>query len=87
MTEVIVSGKKSVGVGSTIATARRLGRAAEVKAQDETAFEPIRGLPYTHEERMADIRKAEEEYMTSNDFWKEADKRIIKICEQYGILQ
>ena len=30
---------------------------------------------------------AREEYMTSNEFWKEADKRIIKICEQYGVFQ
>ena len=29
----------------------------------------------------------QEEYMTSEEFWKEADKRIIKICEQHGILQ
>ena len=87
MTEVIVSRKKSVGVGSTIATAGRLRRVAEVKVQDEVAFEPIRGLPYTHKERMTDTRKAEEEYLTSNDFWKEADKRIIKICEQYGVFQ
>ena len=28
----------------------------------------------------------QEEYMTSEEFWKEADKRIIKICEQYGVL-
>jgi hypothetical protein len=28
-----------------------------------------------------------EEYMTSKEFWEEADKRIIKICEQYGVLQ
>ena len=28
----------------------------------------------------------QEEYMTSEDFWKEADKRIIKICERYGVL-
>jgi hypothetical protein len=28
-----------------------------------------------------------EEYMTSKDFWEEADKRIIKVCEQYGVLQ
>ena len=27
-----------------------------------------------------------EEYMTSEEFWKEADKRIIKICERYGVL-
>ena len=26
-----------------------------------------------------------EGYMTSEDFWKEADKRIINICKQYGI--
>ena len=26
-------------------------------------------------------------YMTSQEFWEEADKRIIKICEQYGVLQ
>jgi len=28
----------------------------------------------------------QEEYMTSEEFWKEADKRIIKICERYGVL-
>jgi len=27
------------------------------------------------------------EYMTGKDFWEEADKRIIKICKQYGVLQ
>ena len=32
-------------------------------------------------------RSVTEQYMTSTDFWKEADKRIIKVCEQYGILQ
>jgi hypothetical protein len=28
-----------------------------------------------------------DKYMTSKEFWEEADKRIIKICEQHGILQ
>jgi hypothetical protein len=28
----------------------------------------------------------QEEYMTSGDFWKEADKRVIKICERYAPL-
>ena len=28
----------------------------------------------------------QEEYMTSEEFWKEADKRITKICKQYGVL-
>ena len=28
----------------------------------------------------------QEEYLTSEEFWKEADKRIIKICERYGVL-
>jgi len=32
-------------------------------------------------------KAVQEEYMTNTDFWKEADKRIIKVCEQYGILQ
>ena len=27
-----------------------------------------------------------EEYMTSEEFWEEADKRIIRICKQYGVL-
>ena len=25
-------------------------------------------------------------YMTGEDFWKEADKRIIDICKRYGVL-
>jgi hypothetical protein len=29
---------------------------------------------------------APEGYMTSEDFWKEADRRIINVCKQYGIL-
>ena len=29
----------------------------------------------------------QEEYMTSKEFWKEADRRILKICEQYGVFQ
>ena len=28
----------------------------------------------------------QEKYMTSDEFWKEADKRIVKICERYGVL-
>jgi hypothetical protein len=32
-------------------------------------------------------RLAQGDYMTSKEFWEEADKRIIKVCEQYGILQ
>jgi hypothetical protein len=27
-----------------------------------------------------------EEYMTSEDFWKEADNRIMDVCKRYGIL-
>ncbi|MDR3705047.1 MAG: hypothetical protein P4L28_03965 [Paludibacteraceae bacterium] len=26
------------------------------------------------------------EYMTSDEFWKEADKRISKICKDHGVL-
>jgi len=28
----------------------------------------------------------QEDYMTSEEFWQEADKRITKICKQYGVL-
>jgi len=77
MTEAIVSGKKSVGIGSTIATAGRLSRAVKVKVQDEVAFDPVRGLPYTQEERMADIREAEENYaMGQTTTSEELKKRI-----------
>ena len=27
-----------------------------------------------------------EVYMTSEHFWKEADKRIINVCKRYGVL-
>jgi len=30
---------------------------------------------------------APEGFLTSDEFWKEADKRIIKVCKQHGILQ
>jgi len=29
---------------------------------------------------------APEGYMSSEDFWNEADKRIINVCKQYGVL-
>jgi len=25
-------------------------------------------------------------YIYSEEFWKEADKRIVKVCKQYGVL-
>jgi len=28
----------------------------------------------------------QEDYMTSEEFWHEADKRITKICKHYGVL-
>jgi hypothetical protein len=28
----------------------------------------------------------QDEYMTGEEFWKEADSRILKICKQYGVL-
>jgi len=31
-------------------------------------------------------KSAPEGYMTSECFWKEADKRIINVCKQYGVL-
>jgi hypothetical protein len=39
------------------------------------------------EQSVAVDKIVQKEYMTSTEFWKEADKRIIKICEQHGILQ
>ncbi|MDR0506355.1 MAG: hypothetical protein LBH32_06020 [Dysgonamonadaceae bacterium] len=27
-----------------------------------------------------------EEYLSSEDFWKEADKRIFTVCKKYGVL-
>ena len=27
-----------------------------------------------------------EGYMTKEDFWEEADKRIISVCKKYGVL-
>jgi hypothetical protein len=30
---------------------------------------------------------APERYLTHKEFWYEADKRIINICRQYGVLQ
>ena len=39
------------------------------------------------EQPVASNKIVKDEYMTSKEFWKEADKRIIKVCEQYGVLQ
>jgi hypothetical protein len=39
------------------------------------------------EQSFVSDKTIQEEYITSDEFWKEADRRIIKVCEQYGILQ
>jgi len=40
---------------------RQLKGVAEVKIHRETQMQPIPGLPYTHEEKLASITKSEEE--------------------------
>ncbi|MCL2435523.1 MAG: hypothetical protein FWD09_05220 [Lentimicrobiaceae bacterium] len=39
------------------------------------------------EQPMVANKAVQEEYMTSKEFWEEADKRITKVCKQYGVLQ
>ena len=62
MPTMIVNIENSADIRNIAATVRQLKGVAEVKVQKEAEFEPIPGMPYTHEEYMADIRKAEEDY-------------------------
>ena len=38
------------------------------------------------ERKQIKLTEAPEGYMTHNEFWHEADKRIINICKQHGVL-
>jgi hypothetical protein len=61
MTTMIVSIRKNADIGNIAAAVRQIEGVAEVKMQKEIAFEYIPGLSYTHEDRLLDIYKAEED--------------------------
>jgi len=55
----------------------KINGVAKVKMQNEPEFERIPGLAYTREERMADIRRAEEDYAMGRTITsEELEKRI-----------
>jgi len=63
MTTMVVRIEKEANIRSIASAMRLLKGVAEVKVQNEKKFKRIPGLPYTEEERIAAIHKAEEDYV------------------------
>jgi len=61
MTTMIVSIESGADAGNIALAVRQLKGVAKVEVQTEEAFERIPGLPYTDEERIASLRRAEED--------------------------
>ena len=75
---MIVSIDNSSDVGKIFTAVSRLKGVADVRLQEDTETHSIPGLSYTYEERMKDIRKAEEDYtMGRTVTTEELKKRII----------
>jgi hypothetical protein len=69
--------ENSADIINIAATVRQFKGVTEIKMQKETELDYIPGLPYTYEERMTDIRNAEENYaMGQTATLKELKKRI-----------
>ncbi|MCL2512165.1 MAG: hypothetical protein FWF09_08970 [Bacteroidales bacterium] len=63
MTTMMVSIENNADINNIVLAVRQLKGVAEVDVQKGVAFEHIPGLSYTHEECMADIFEAEENYV------------------------
>ena len=77
MTTMIVRMENNANIGNIAATIRQLNGVADVMVQKEMDFGRIPGLSYTCEERMADIRKAEDDYARGRTITsEELEKRM-----------
>ena len=65
MTTMVVRVESDAKIKSIVAAMRLLKGVSEVKIQKEKN-EKIPGLPYTRQERIAAIHKAEEDYVSGN---------------------
>jgi hypothetical protein len=79
MTTMVISIENSANIGDIAAAVRRIKGVAKVKVQKEGDFEHILGLPYTYEERMADIYMAEKDYANGKSSTTEELKKRIAI--------
>jgi hypothetical protein len=66
MTTMFVSLEKDANIRSIATAMRLLKGVSEVKVQSRKEVTLIPGLPYTKEERIAAIRKAEEDYVSGH---------------------
>ena len=62
MTTMTVSIENGADAGNIALAVRQLKGVAKVEVHQQEAFERIPGLAYTKEERIAAIRRAEEDY-------------------------
>ncbi|MCL2041234.1 MAG: hypothetical protein FWG84_04230 [Bacteroidales bacterium] len=79
MTTMIVSIKKNADIRHIATAVSQLKGVAQVKMQNETAFERISGLPYTHEERLLDIYMAEEDIRSGRVYSTEEVRTMFPI--------
>ena len=63
MTTMVVRIERDANIRGIVSAMRLLKGVAEVSVQNEDQFKQIPGLPYTNEERVAAVLKAEEDYV------------------------
>jgi len=66
MTTMVVRVENDANIRSIASAMRLLKGVAEVSVQNDKKFKRIQGLPYTNEERVMAVQKAEEEYIKGN---------------------
>ena len=77
MTTMVISIENSADIGNIVVAVNQLKGVVGVKVRKENEFERIHGLPYTHEELMADIYMAEKNHTAGQTITtKELKKRI-----------
>ena len=79
MTTMIVNIRKNADVRNIVAAVRLFKGVTGVKVQENAEFEQIPGLPYTHEEYLADICMAEEDYAMGRTTTSEILKKRIAV--------
>jgi len=79
MTKMIVNIEKHADIRNIVATLKLLEGVGEIKVQKNVDNECIPGLPYTYDERIADIKIAEENYATGLTVSSEELKNRISV--------
>jgi hypothetical protein len=76
---MVVSVNNGTDIGHIFVAISQLQGVSEVRLQEEVEFFPISGLPYTYEERMKDVCRAEEDYAMGKTTTSEELKRKVTL--------